>query len=294
MATATGLVTVVGDLVIDIVVWTSGATRAGTDNPATITRSRGGSGANVAVAAAAAGARARFIGRVGADETATWLEDELRGAGVDARLQRGERTGCVVVLVDATGERTMYPDRGAAAELGPIDPADVAGTAVLHLPLSGFLDPVAAGHLHAAIERVRDAGGAVTIDLSASSAVEQLGADAVRQLVADVAPAIVFANVEEASAAGLAALTPPPGGYFVVKDGPRPATIVHADGRRVTVAPAPHRDVRDTTGAGDAFAGTFLARWIAGDPPDVACAEAHRAAAGTLGVAGAASTGAPP
>lgn len=293
MARAAGLITVVGDLVTDIVVWTSAATRAGTDNPATITRSRGGSGANVAVAAAAAGARARFIGRVGTDEAAAWLAAEVRRAGVDVRLQHGGRTGCVVVLVDSAGERTMFPDRGAAAELGPIDAADLADTAVLHVPLYGFLDD-ATGNLRAAADQVRDAGGAVTIDLSASSTVDHLGAAAVRRLVAEVAPAIVFANVDEATAAGLAALAPPPGGYFVIKDGPRPATIVQADGRRVSIAAAPMAAVRDTTGAGDAFAGMFLARWVAGAPPDIACADAHLAAAGTLGVPGAATTGAPP
>ena len=45
--------------------------------------------------------------------------------------------------------------------------------------------------------------------------------------------------------------------------------------------------VLDTTGAGDAFAGTFLAHWADGAAPVDACAAAHRAAATTLGVVGA-------
>src|SRR5688572_24603757 len=120
MTSATATVTVIGDLLEDVVVWVAGAPVEGTDNPATIRRSRGGSGANVAAAAAAAGAAARFVGRVGVDGAGDALVAQLAAAGVDVRVQRGGRTGCVVVLVDGAGERTMFPDRAAAAELGPI------------------------------------------------------------------------------------------------------------------------------------------------------------------------------
>jgi sugar/nucleoside kinase (ribokinase family) len=282
-------VTVIGDLVEDVVVWTSRPPRAGTDNPATVRRSRGGSGANVAVAVAVAGAPARFVGRVGDDALGHMLEQDLVRAGVDTRLQRRGRTGCVVVLVDGSGERTMFPDRAAAAELGAIDDVVLAGTDVVHLPLYGFLEPASAEHVRSAAARVRAAGGRVTIDLSASSAVEHLGPAAVAALVHELSPAVVFANVDEAATAGLASFAPPRGGCFVIKAGARPATIVHDDGRREVVAPAPIADVRDTTGAGDAFAGTFIAHWARGASPGEACAAGHRAAAATLGTAGAPS-----
>ena len=57
------------------------------------------------------------------------------------------------------------------------------------------------------------------------------------------------------------------------------------------MAPAPIDDVRDTTGAGDVFAGTFIAHWAAGAAPAAACAAGHRAAAATLGTAGAPTGG---
>lgn len=280
-------VTVIGDLLEDVVVWTVATVRIGTDNPASITRTRGGSGANVAVAAARAGAATRFIGCVGRDDTGSLLEAALVAAGVDARLQRGERTGCVVVLVGADGERTMFPDRAAAAELDAVVPADLEGTTVLHLPLYGFVDPGPSRHLIAAAARVRGSGGAVTVDLSASSVVDALGADVVRALIADLRPAVVFANRDEAAAASLASIEPPEHGCFVVKAGGAPATIVHPGGRRDAVAPPPADVVRDTTGAGDAFAGTFIAHWAVGVAPADACAAAHRAAATTLATAGA-------
>ena len=277
----------IGDLVEDIVVWTAGPTRAGTDNPATVHRSRGGSGANVAVAVAATGTSVRFIGRVGDDAAGCALEQDVIAAGVEPHLQRAGRSGCVVVLVDAAGERTMFPDRAAAAELDTIDAAALAGTDVVHIPLYGFLEPAAADHLRAAAAAVCAGGGRITIDLSAVSAIEHLRPATVAALIAELAPVVVFANADEAAAAGLTAIEPPSGGCYVIKAGPDPTTIVHGDGRRELVAPASIADVRDTTGAGDVFAGTFIARWVAGAAPAVACAAGHRAAAATLATAGA-------
>lgn len=283
----TALVTVLGDLVEDVVVWPGGPVVAGTDNPAVVRRSRGGSGANVAAAVAAAGTAVRFIGRVGDDDVGARLVAALAADGVEVRVQRGGRTGCVVVLVDADGERTMFPDRAAAAALGPVDPADLAGSSVLHVPLYGFLDVGAAAPVRDAIESAAAAGARLSLDLSATSAIAALSPARVRDLVEELRPALVFANAEEFGAAGLAAQRPSEGGAFVVKDGPRPARIVSADGTVDLVEPEPVDDVRDTTGAGDRFAGAFLAAWARGMPLRTCCEAAHRAAARTLRAPGA-------
>src|SRR4051812_39192205 len=70
-----GPLVAVGDLVEDVVVRPRGPVRTGTDNPATVTRTRGGSAANVAVFAAVLGREARFVGRVGADAGGAGLID---------------------------------------------------------------------------------------------------------------------------------------------------------------------------------------------------------------------------
>ena len=281
------LVTVIGDLLEDVVVWTAGPVVVGTDNTAVVRRSRGGSGANVAAAVAGAGGTARFVGRVGADASGDDLVAHLAAAGVDVRAQREGRTGCVVVLVDERGERTMFPDRGAAARLGPVTPADLAGTAVLHVPLYGLADPGAGAPALDALAHVRRAGGRISLDLSATSAVERLGGPAIASLVKDLRPELVFANAAEAAAAGLAGAAPPPGVTYVVKDGGRPVVITTDDGVTTAVPPEPIADVQDTTGAGDAFAGAFLATWSGGASLRQAAADGHRAAAGVLAVSGA-------
>src|SRR6202000_1762230 len=83
---------------------------------------------------------ARFIGCVGDDAAGAGLTAELAGHGVDVRGQRRGRTGTIVVLVDAGGERTMYPDRAGGAQpagrarLPPVRAPCIDAAAVLHAP----------------------------------------------------------------------------------------------------------------------------------------------------------------
>lgn len=75
-------------------------------------------------------------------------------------------------------------------------------------------------------------------------------------------------------------------GEVVIKDGEKPA-LVFGDGERGRVPPAKPEKVVDTTGAGDSFAGAYLAARLTGADPIAAAQLGHRVAAEVIGVHGA-------
>ena len=253
---------VVGDLVEDVVVWPDGPVRTGTDTPSQVFHSRGGSAANVA-AAAAARVPTRWLGCVGADPLGDRLLAELASAGVEVRAQRRGRTGTIVVLVAPDGERTFLPDRGAAGELHDVDPGELDDVAVLHVPAYGLLGGRTAASVHALLGTAAERGVPVSLDASSWAVLRAYGLEAYRELVLRVRPVALFANADEARALDL--LDRPLAGVRVVtKDGPRPTTVLEADGRRLRVPVDPVDGVRDSTGAGDAFAAGWLSARMEG------------------------------
>lgn len=280
------MLTVIGDLVEDVVVWCDRPHTPGTDNPSTIVRTRGGSAANVA-ARAAGRVPVRFVGRVGSDPTGARLVRELRAAGVEVRVQRGGRTGAIVVLVGPDGERTMFNDRGASADLLPVAASWLRSTGLLHVPAYGLDDAPARRAVVEATDIVRAAGGAVSVDVAAASLVHSLGVGEFDAMLDRVGATYVFANADEAAALGWADRLPPPERIHVVKNGPDPARIVGATGVLHEVPAEPVEVVRDTTGAGDAFAAGFLAAVLGGEPLDAACVAGHRRAVDVLAAPGA-------
>ena len=215
------------------------------------------------------------------------LTDQLDQVGVQVRVQRGGTTGSVVVLVDPSAARTMFPHRSAAGELGPIDPRWLADTALVHVPAYGLLTDMAASAIRAAAATVRAAGGVVTVDLSATTVVDALGAGRMLELLDDLRPRLVFANAEEVAALDLERRPQRAAFTMVVKHGRDPARIVRSDGSVTEVPAEPVATVRDTTGAGDAFAGAVLAALQRGEELADACVAGHAAAARVLAIPGA-------
>lgn len=271
---------VIGDVLEDVIVrLNTHAVQIGTDNPATIERRRGGSAANVAVAAAGL-VTTRFIGRVGTDALGDRLIADLEAAGVVTAVERSGRSGTVVVLVDPSGERTMFPDRATSAELGAFDPVWLDGLTHLHAPAYGLFVAPMSDAVRTALDAARRRGIAVSIDVSAASLLVDFGVAHFVEFVRALGPDLIFANRDEAEVlAGtgwfeaLGADDP----IIVIKNGPDAARLWTGE-RWETIAPETVIDGVDTTGAGDAFAAGFLAAWATGAPLEDACRTAHRIA----------------
>jgi sugar/nucleoside kinase (ribokinase family) len=270
-----------GDLLEDVVVRLAGSVNVASDTHADISRRRGGSAANVAAAAATLGHRARFLGQVGTDAIGTALIADLADDGVDTSMvRRGGSTGTIVALVDHLGERTMLTDRRACLDLDDPDRSWLDGVDTLHVPFYSLAAGAVAATATTVIGWAHERSIAVSIDLSSTAIMAEVGLDEVIRHLDAAAPAVVFANADEARVLGVDG--PLAGSLTVVKQGPRPAVMHRRDGSVVHVDAIAVPGANDTTGAGDAFAAGFLtsAGWL--DDPATACESGHAAAAALL------------
>ncbi|MEN9644392.1 MAG: hypothetical protein RL238_1061 [Actinomycetota bacterium] len=273
----------VGDLVEDVVVQLLEAVNVASDTRSVVTRRRGGSAANMVEAACRAGGRARFIGQVGDDTAGRWLTEQLESVGADVMVRWRGRTGTIVVLVDPSGERTMLADRAACVELSDPDPAWLAGLHTLHVPYYSLVGEPLTTTTATLATWANEAGIRVSVDASSAALLEHDGADAALDRMAALHPQVVFANELEAEVLGDGLRPERLGGAAViVKRGPGPATVWRAGEPPVDVAALTLADVKDTTGAGDAFAaGVLLALADGADVVD-AVRHGHDVAAASL------------
>ncbi len=276
-------IVVLGDVMVDVVTRLSEPLAPGSDAPAVIRFHGGGSAANTAAWLAEAGADPVLVGRVGDDERGRGARDELRAAGVDARLVADPElpTGTCVVLVGPDGERTMAPDAGANDALTDADLADELLASAEHLHVAGYalLRPGSRPAARAAISRALSRGMTVSVDPSSAALLSPEFLDHAE------GAGLLLPNVEEArmlsgeadperAARALAARFD----EVVVTLGADGA--LWTDGRETVRADAvPVEAAVDSTGAGDAFAAGLLAARLDGAAPAEALAAGARLAA---------------
>lgn len=275
-------VTVLGSVNMDVVATTptrpaGGETVLGT----AFGTGPGGKGSNQAIAAARAGADVDFVGAVGDDDFADTLRRTLVDAGVDTALLRTAAgpSGVAVIVVDAAGENSIVVVPGANAAVEQLTAADLDRIAAADVLVCQLELPMAAV-----------TAGAVRAHASGTTAI--LNPSPVQPLPNELVAAIdvLVVNETEAAQLGAATLTRVPN--VVTTLGGRGARWRGPDGAEVH-EDAPPVAVLDTTGAGDAFAGTLAASWHLGGATALRRAVAAGALATTrLGAAASSPTAA--
>ena len=231
--------------------------------------SHGGKGANQAVAAAKLGASVVMVSRVGDDMLGEGVLRNFEAVGVGAKhVQRvaGQSTGTATILVNAAGDNFILIVKGANGDLTPAD-VETAGEDLTACDLILLQLEVPLETVYAALAFGRKHG--VKTALNPAPAVRDLDMDKVR-LASFLTPnetelaILTGMPVESEDAIEAAAKSLLARGIetVIVTLGSRGALLATALGHK-RIAPAKVQAV-DSTGAGDAFIGSFARYHAAG------------------------------
>ncbi|MDE0233978.1 MAG: carbohydrate kinase family protein [bacterium] len=274
---------VYGDVTVDIGLRIEDFPAVGLDTAATDQRiTTGGAAANCAVAAARLGTRVDVVARVGDDPFSDHTTGNLErhGIGTSAVERTEGLSPLVVALIDSRGQRSFVSSRGPAAGRIPSEVylPRLGEASMVHLSGYSFQDPGSRSVALHLMEEARRRGIAVSLDPSALFA-ENYRTDSgwlegIDYLFPNLheATSITGRSSPEEAARALRGL----GAEAVVVTMGGDGCVVLDDNGPVRIPAICEYPVVDTTGAGDGFAGGFLAVTLAGGAP----AEAARV--GTL------------
>ena len=165
----TAKVLCIGDVMLDVVTKISvlpSQINYGSDTPAKISTHGGGAAGNVAAWLMRTDAQSTIVGHVGNDAAGAALVSEFDSLGVQHHnlVVENGHSGVVVVLVDPTGERTMFPDNGANSGLHIGDLPELDGFNAIYISGYSPLDPLSLPGIKEMIAKIREAGIPIYFD----------------------------------------------------------------------------------------------------------------------------------
>lgn len=254
-----------------------------------------GAESNVAMYLADHGVPARWVSALGDDPFGRRVRERIAASGVDVsgvRTDPARPTGLLVKNpgTDSTGVH-YYRTGSAASALGPpaLDDPAVRDAALVHLT---GITPALSASCRALVDRALRPEWPYAVSFDVNHRPALWGDEPAAEILLPLAARadLVLVGLDEAqalwgpaltSADAVRALLPQPR-VLVVKDGARAATAYVGQG--TYTVPAPKVRVVEPVGAGDAFAGGFLAGLLRYDDPVRALRLGHLTAASALRV----------
>ena len=275
----------IGDVMLDVIAIINERINYGSDTPSKISTHGGGAAGNVAAWASISGAPTQIVARVGDDSAGTAVLTEFDSLSISYGdpVIVGAQTGVVIVLVDKSGERTMFPETGANSGLSLTDLPDLSGVEIVYLSGYALLDADSRPGVLEMISAITEAQIPIFFDPATVGGMSEVNLSEVQSWLPMMSA--LFMNEEEATfLTGETQLEPALDALLenapivIIKRGSHGA-IGKLRGQASISIPAVPTIVIDTTGAGDSFAGGYIASWI-DDPELRSCMEAGAVAAG--------------
>jgi sugar/nucleoside kinase (ribokinase family) len=260
----------IGDVMLDVIARINVSPQKinfGSDTASRISTSSGGAAGNVAAWLTRTDARSAIVSHVGDDPAGAAIVTEFDALGVSHGdlVIPGETSGVVVVLVDSSGERTMFPDKGANSRLTLTDLPDLGAFQAVYISGYALLNPLARDGVLAMIAKIKADGIPIYFDPASVGAMKDVADKELHNWFSMMD--VLFLNEEESIYLTGSVDIERALNYLldfsqvvVIKRGSAGA-IAKARGFDSISLPAVAATVVDTTGAGDSFAAGFIASY---------------------------------
>jgi sugar/nucleoside kinase (ribokinase family) len=277
----------VGDVMQDILISHKDEIAFGSDTQANIKIQGGGSATNAAVWASTQNLEVGLVARIGDDQTGKIILEELNRPNLNLNLVKtnGVSSGSCAILIDATGERTMFPDPGANIFLTSNDvPKEWFEQAeIIHISAYSLLRKNTKNAIGEIIKIAKENGLKTSVDVASSQPlIDNDGFNALK----DLAPwDYLFANKDEAQVLGDITKIKSLCKNLILKQGSKESLWIKED---FEIKDVPEKvEIVDLIGAGDAFAAGFLVSVINKETPQNTLKNANQLGAKAVGISGA-------
>ena len=285
----------IGDVMLDVIARINVSPQKinfGSDTASRISTSSGGAAGNVAAWLTRTDARSTIVSHVGDDPAGAAIIAEFDALGVSHGdlVIPGETSGVVVVLVDSSGERTMFPDKGANSRLTVADLPDLDAFQAVYISGYALLNPLARDGVLAMIEKIKADSLPIYFDPASVGAMKDVADKELHNWFSMMD--VLFLNEEESIYLTGSVDIERALNYLldfsqvvVIKRGSAGA-IAKARGFDSISLPAFAATVVDTTGAGDSFAAGFIASYSKNHDLTAALQAGGELAAGCVAIVG--------